>query len=84
MLFRSKFAFKGCETKTFMYFIRGGLAQNAHRVPNSAHMLAAGAAFIRRIQVCKGAGHKFTDAEQKDQPMNRPSQSKSFANKHKS
>jgi hypothetical protein len=79
-----KFALKGGETKTFLYFIHDVLAQNARRVPNSAHMLAAGAAFIRMIQLCKGAGHKFTDAEQKDQPMNRPSQSKSFANKHKS
>jgi len=79
-----KFALKGGETKTFLLFIQDFLAQNALRVQNSAHMLAAGAAFIRMIQLCKEAGRKFTDAEQKDQPMTHPSHSKSFANKPKS
>ena len=62
-----KFGLKGGETKTFLFFIQDFLSQNARVVKGSAPMLAAGAAFIRMIQLCKDAGRRFTDAQQQDQ-----------------
>ena len=67
-----KFGLKGGEKKTFLFFIQDLLSQNARVVKGSAPMLAAGAAFIRMIQLCKDAGRRFTDAQQQDQRRDPP------------
>ena len=66
-----RMSLKGGETKTLLRFLQDFLPRFEHQVANASHMLSAGRAMLRQIDLLKSAGVAFTRAEQQDLHLKR-------------